>query len=564
MQVNLFFKQKKFCSGSQYEPFILKTDFFCCPSFVVLIMFLLLTQTMHGFAADEIKVKAEFRRFEKLDPDTILFKSGVGHGITIGDGEAVEFVIPAEFRGRVPDYSVIKHRKDRSFMEDPRAFDENSAWISVLFRDSATGIWHKWQDQFGPEKRAAVAPWFKPKQNTLYNFPEYVGRFMPDRVRVINRGSGDVDRAVASISSLEMVFLTAADRCTAENKTISADSRIKNTLAIEYSVAKPEGLELRPGHSIEFVFPAGFAGRNIASVILRHRKDPVFAVDQTYFDAFDPDAAYILCEAHSSIDQNWYRWADRSSFAKFSEVRTADNPENETLHNCLRTFGRIAPDRFRITNVAKGNPEKAIANFHGLEVVFEPVASVTQRIEKIFTPDTAFSDSRAGNPVPLLGGGPRLNGRFPGAVLLGAGRQARAAALAALPDQHYFEICEDPSPAGIETDGSLRLPLPPGCVIQQVELAIGDLDITSLEYNKDGYFGRSGSAQVSVSILKEGGSRIHLLENGNVGMAGWITCGGPVEKYVTGLHDSLLINVENDVAMLMAYGISLTDEIKKD
>jgi len=42
-------------------------------------------------------------------------------------------------------------------------------------------------------------------------------------------------------------------------------------------------------------------------------------------------------------------------------------------------------------------------------------------------------------------------------------------------------------------------------------------------------------------------------------MAGWITCGGPIEKYVTDSGDSLLISVENDVAMLMAYGISLSD-----
>lgn len=509
--------------------------------------------------AEATRVKAEFRKYERLDADTILFKSGVGHGITLTDGEAVEFVIPEGFRGRLPNYSVIKHRKDPVFIDDPRAYDEDSPWISVYFRDSATGIWHAWQDQFGPEKRAAVAPWFKPKQNTLYNFPEYVGRFSPDKVRVVNRGSGDLSRAVASINSLEIVYLTAEERCAGANKTIAADALVKNTLTIEYGVSSENGVELRPGHSIEFVFPAEFAGRNIASVILKHRKDPAFAADPSNYEAFDPDAAYILCEARSSLDKNWYRWADRSSFAKFSEVRTADNPENETLHNGLRTFGRIAPDRFRLTNVAKGNPDRAIASFHGLEIVFEPTASVTRRIEKIFTPETAFSNSKAGNPVPLLGGGPRLSGRFPGAVLLGAGRKERVAALAALPEQHRFETCEDPAPAVVNADGSLQIPLPAKCHIQQVELAIGDLDVTSLEFNKDGYFGRSGSAQVSVCILKSSGQQIELLKGGNVGMAGWIVCGGPVENYVTESGDSLLISVENDVAMLMAYGISLSD-----
>lgn len=509
-------------------------------------------------AADEVNVKAEFTRYEIIDADTISFRSGVGHGITIADKEAIEFVIPQAFRGRLPNYSVIRHRKDRSFMIDPRAFDDNSPWLSVHFRDAATGLWHIWQDQFGPEKRAAVAPWFKPKQNTLYNFPEYVGRFSPDRVRIVNRGSGDLSLAIASVSGLEITFLTDKDRCTKDEKVLLTDPEVKNTLTIEFAVEEPEGRQIRPGQTFEFVFPAGFTGRNITSVILKHRKDPMFAADPQDFDAFDPDAAYILCEARSSLDQNWYRWADRSSFAKFSEVRTADNPENETLHNGLRTFGRIQPDRFRITNVATGNPDMAVASFHGLEIVFEPTASAALRIEQIFTPDTAFSNSSTGTPVPLLGGGPRLNGRFPGALLLGPGIKERAAAIASLPEQHYFEICEDFSPAVIKADGSLLVPLPENCLVQQVELAIGDLDVTNLAFNKDGYFGRSGSAQVSVCILKRCGERIPLLKNGNVGMAGWIICGGTVEPHVTGPGDNILISVTNDVAMLMAYGISLS------
>jgi len=527
--------------------------------FCVLSCFIFVAIFTPVLLAEVNRVKAEFRKYERIDTDTILFKSGVGHGITLADGEAVEFVIPEEFRGRLPNYSVIKHRKDRSFIDDPLAYDENSPWISVYYRDSGTGVWHVWQDQFGPEKRAAVAPWFKPKQNTLYNFPEYVGRFSPDRVRVVNRGSGDLSRAVASVNSLEIVYLTAEERCVGANKTLAANALVKNTLTIEYSVSSKNGVELRPGHSIEFVFSAEFSGRNIASVILKHRKDQAFAADPENYEAFDPDAAYILCEARSSIDKNWYRWADRSSFAKFSEVRTPDNPENETLHNGLRTFGRIEPDRFRITNVAKGNPDRAIASFHGLEIVFEPAASVTHRIEKIFTPETAFSNAKAGTPVPLLGGGPRLGGRLPGAVLLGPGRKERVAALASLPEQHRFAVCEDTAPAVVNADGSLQIPLPGKYHVQQVELAIGDLDVTSLEFNKDGYFGRSGSAQVSVCILKSDGQRIELLKDGNVGMVGWITCGGPLENYVTDSGDSLLISVENDVAMLMAYGISLSD-----
>ncbi len=499
-------------------------------------------------------------RYSQTDEDSILFVAGTSMGMLIPAGQSLEFVIPAQFKERLPNFACIKHRKDDAFMADKAApLDPDSPWLTVDFHNPVTGEWVSWQDQFGREKRSARASFLKPKQNTLYNYPEYVGRFSPDRVRVTNRGSGKLADAVASFHSLELTYLTAGERSEAVKKTITGSYELLNSLTVRYTLDAQAGVELKPGSGIEFIFPQIFKDRDILHVVLKHRKDPRYAADPGNFDAIDPDAAYILCEARGSLDHLWYRWADRSSFAKFSEVRSADNPENETLHNGLRTFGRIKPDRFRITNVGTGNPEKAIASIHELEITFTPSASATRKIEHIFTPETAFGDVAAGKPVPLIGGGPRIGGKFPGAVLLGKNRHKRQQKIQALTEEYRFDVCASPTIGAITSNGNFLLSLPAGCRLEQVELVIGDLDLTSLEVNKDGYFGRSGSAQVSVQLVTSDGSNVALIENNNVGMAGMVICGGPVKEYFTGERDKLLIKVDNDEAFLMGFRITLSE-----
>ncbi len=520
--------------------------------------FLVLVIYLNPYIANGHQARAVFRHFVQTDEDSILFQPGFAPGILLPAGEFVEFIIPEEFRQRLPNYAVIKHRKDRSFIDDLTAFDENSPWISVQFRNPVNGQWHYWADQFGHEKRVAAASWRRPKQNTLYNFPEYVGNFAPDRIRVSNRGSGDLNQAVASFHSIEMVYLTGEDRCVDGIKRVFASGRQLNRLTFMYSLDEATGLELRPGQSFEFILPEAFAGHEILHFIVKHRKDPKFAADPENFDAYDENAAYILCEARSSKSFNWHRWADRSSFAKFSEVRHANNPENETLHNCLRTFGRIQPDMLRLTNVGKGDPTLAVANIHAIEVTFAPKAKIVKTMQEILTPETAFSNIAAGQPVPLLGGGPRIEGRFPGAVVLGSGRQARMHAISQLPERHRFETRAAVEFGRVTDEGHLLLSLPAGLRLEIIEFAIGDLDNTSLEYNKDGYFGRSGMAQASVYLVSSDGESIRLLENNNIGMAGWVICGGPLSSNLTRKGDSLLLKIENDEAMLMAYRLSFS------
>jgi len=491
------------------------------------------------------------------DNDSISFCTGTSMGILIPAGQSIEFIVPEAFKNRLPNFARIRHRKDRTFLAESAAeFDPDSPWLSVYFHNPRTSEWVVWQDQFGSKKRSAVCPPAAPKQNTLYNFPEFVGMFSPDRIRVYNHSEGDPARATASLHGIEVFYLSADNNSSekTQSKIVSNFEKL-NSATLKYSLDHQIGIELSPGENIEFEFPDEFKHRDIIQVVLKHRKDLAYAADPQDYNAFDPNAAYILCEAHNSLNKLWYKWADRSSIAKFSEVRAAENAENETLHNCLRTFGSIKPDKFRITNVGKGDPKMSTANIHELEIIFVPASQGGIKIERIFTPETAFSDMQAAKPVPLLGGGPRLGGRFPGAVLLGKNRAERAQRLQQLPEQFRFDLNNEHS-----ADGSMLIELPPGYKIELVELALGDLDITSLEHNKDGYFGRSGQAQASIFIVTAIGKNIALIRNNNIGMAGFVTCGGPVTEYISNSGDHLLIKITNDEAFLMGYRITLSKQ----
>jgi hypothetical protein len=502
--------------------------------------------------------RAIFTRHEIKDNDSIEFNLGRGRGLQLRNRQYFEFIIPESFQGRIPDYAYIHHRKEFVYFKpDENGMDNDNPWIQTAFRNFQTGEWKIWADQFGSKKRSAMRPDEKPKKNTLYNFLEHVGNFAPDRVRIFNLAEGNPELAVASIHKLGLVFLSQKDSDPLTNKVFTDYEKL-NRLTLRYDLDKKTGLKLLQNHSFEFVIPENFRNRSIFHIILKHRKDPIYAANPDDFDAFDPNAAYILCEARNQKTGYWHKWADRSSLAKFSEVRTADNPEDETLHNCLRTFGQIEPDRFRLTNVGKGDPDKCIANVHAVEIMFAPDLKNSETIEKIFTPDTSFSRPDLGRPVPLLGGGPRLSGRFPGALVLGKGHEQRIKAIENLPEKHQFETG---SRLGenyqIDTNGDLLIKLPSQRAIESIELAIGDLDITSLEYNKDGYFGRSGKAEVSIFIEKQNRESIPLLLKNNLGMAGMVLCGGPGFDYLTDPGDRLRIVVSNDIAFLMGFRILL-------
>jgi hypothetical protein len=189
-----------------------------------------------------------------------------------------------------------------------------------------------------------------------------------------------------------------------------------------------------------------------------------------------------------------------------------------------------------------------------------PAVKDTTCIERIYTPETVFNNMASNILVPLFGGGARLGGKFPGAIALGIRANQRINAIAQLTDRLRFSTGEKPGEGSyLDGLGRLHIALPANKKLVQFEAALGDLDITSMKYNKDGYFGRSGKAEASIFIRnKDVASRSFcLIARNNIGMAGLIATGAPNNDFTTIEGDEIIIQVDFDVAFLMGFRIRM-------
>ncbi len=127
-----------------------------------------------------------------------------------------------------------------------------------------------------------------------------------------------------------------------------------------------------------------------------------------------------------------------------------------------------------------------------------------------------------------------------------------------MPQKHRFTVAANHgNNYKVNNKGELLIDLPASRLLHSVELAIGDLDVTNMALNKDGYFGRSGQAQAAIFLLRNNKKPVVLITDNNVGMAGLITCGGPIPEIVTTKNCKLKIKIKNDNAFLMGFRILL-------
>ncbi len=503
----------------------------------------------------------QFKKWKELDIDTVEYISESRCGLKLPPDQYFEFLIPQKFKTRKINYVYIEHRKNPLYFDpDQNGMDKSNPWIRVKAHDLKNDQWKTWKDQFGSDKRSANRLPTKPKKNTLYNFPQFVGDFLVDALRVENHATGNKNLAASYIHKVGISFLGEGNRVPKENIKLFKRYKQLNSMAIRYTLDSSKGLELEQNHSFDFLIPKKFQNKHLLYAVLKHRKDPSRAVNPEDPEAFDPNAAYILCELKNKATGLWHKWVDRSSKAKFSEIRPKTNPEDETLHNGLRTFGMIYGEKFRLTNIGKGEFSKTTANIHELELVFIPDYKNPQFLEKIFTPETAFNDIEKGLLVPLFGGGARLGGQFPGAILLGARTMLRKEKLSQLPEKAKFTLTNDPGEgASLDSMGRLHIDLPPKMHFVQFEAALGDLDITSMEFNKDGYFGRSGKAEATVFLRNKFSPERNfvLISRNNIGMAGLLATGAPNCNFETIDGDEIVLQIDFDAAFLMGYRICL-------
>jgi len=496
------------------------------------------------------------------DADTVSFRSVASEGALLGSNGTMWCPLPRRFSHRILQYVTVRNRKEDGHSAR-EAGTGKPAWMSLRARIHGTDEWVTWSDQFGALK---AVPYASPDQlnwSSYLGFNERVGNRGIDGVLVANQSNGSCPAAPIRIHEMQLVFLHSGSRGVTDRMFDLSKARQLNGLTWCYRLDSARGLSLAPGHSFVFELPK-VAYPWIGSLALKHRKDPeLLPGGESSMDTWDQNPAYVRVEIHDAKSGQWIRWADRWGSDKFAEARPADNPEDETLHSCLRAFGRILADKARITNVSKGDPVRSEARIHEFQVSYYPERSGVDSFEHIFTPETVFPDPENKVMVALQGGGERLEGRYPAAIPLGPGYRSRVAAIAALPSGHSFPMTIDPpAPGRRDGLGRLIIPLPEKGRLIMGELAIGDLDVTTMTKNKDGGFGRTGRAELSVRLHNRTvpGRDFPALIRYNIGPAGSIIFGAPRGAESLQRGDELVVSVDFDVAFLMGYRISCSGD----
>ncbi len=330
--------------------------------------------------------------------------------------------------------------------------------------------------------------------------------------------------------------------------------------SVTFLINQQYGDELKSGERWVFMVPRRYKKRILNYAILKHRKDKKYI--STNRNQWDPNGAYLLFKAHNCDEKKWYTWYDRFGSRKFAEHRSADDPEHETFHDCLKVMGPIQPDMVSLENHGQGDIRLAVANVHELELVFFPRISGTVSFEQIFTPGTRFINQGDGTLEYFSGGGPDHGGRYPWAVLLGAGRKRQAVLVQALVTPHRFPTSLDAGPWGhLDGRGRLHISLPPGYRLDYLELFTGDTDISNTRPDSATITERTGWARLNVwlgNVHNITGKRFYFIVDYNVPPAG-IVAGVPRDAF-SEIHpgDEIIVESLYDTTYLMAYRLTLT------
>jgi len=316
---------------------------------------------------------------------------------------------------------------------------------------------------------------------------------------------------------------------------------------INYPIPQYEGRKLRPGHQLMFKIPEEFKERIVRDVILRHRKDSKYAVD-IGSDKWDPNGAYSRVELHNSGSGEWIGWKDPKGYKtdKFAEPRSAENPEEEVLHDWIATVGAISADAVRVTNVGD-NPKFSISNVHGLEIVFYPEFKSVDFKETIYTPGTKFIDLEKGELMPSYGGGSFNEGKYFGAIALNKSGPT------------LYELGENPGTEAKMGNNRLVIKLDSGKKLLQVEVAVGDTEHLDHINPKTKRNTRLGYAKLNIGIRRAGTSYYDVewfVKGANVPPQGVIAGGPHLEKSGVEFEDELVVESQADTAYVMGWRLT--------
>lgn len=297
-----------------------------------------------------------------------------------------------------------------------------------------------------------------------------------------------------------------------------------NSLSLEYNI--PE-IILNPRDILYFYIPEKFKDMTLSWLGFSHRQDEENSTSRD----LNPGLTSALVYSSSKPGDEFRHWGGPASgplASKFAE--RGIYPEYDALYewplkghrgfvNKKKSFELISPNVVRIQNVGTD-----LVHFSKLDLKINP-SKYSIIKDSIFTKKSKFGaiETMKGR---FYGGGQRLRGTFPNAIVLTAKSTPRQPKLPS-----NFRVLKN----------KLKIALIPNEKFSFIQIMCGD-SYPDRIINRDGGYGTSGNARINISIKNRYSGKSRLLaKNINIPPEGIITSSALDEDTIVEAGDELII-----------------------
>ena len=351
-------------------------------------------------------------------------------------------------------------------------------------------------------------------------------------------------------------------------KIVKTFDKPTETTCNSFTYRFPE-VNLEPGESLYVAVPKEYQNRPMTLAILEHRQDPDLPSNKGFqvgVHSTPPGrTSYQILTKNEKNENEWRYYQNPNGGGKGSKFAEPNmRAEVETLYGVYK-YGHCQAETdecstkllnigsaLRMNSIEKdpargGNP--VLVRAVKMEVA---APKATEQIVGTFSKGTDL-----GEPVTekgqKFGGGQTHGGLFPGALVLGYGNSGEA----------YGTNGKAKLPAGWKVvDNRLIIPVPPGKMISNIEVAAGDSHPDGIS-NEDGGTGTKGWAKMNIFLDRANGIRDVMANRSNVPPQG-VMMGAPKDcSYVSAQGDQIVIESLNDTSYVMAVRLLLRDAPKK-
>ncbi|MEE2904239.1 MAG: hypothetical protein VYC39_18065 [Myxococcota bacterium] len=379
-----------------------------------------------------------------------------------------------------------------------------------------------------------------------------------DRVSVDSNGAPSISPGLATTApshSSGQVIKALAQNESSEVKSVEMLSKPHKTTSVSFSyrTGDSRGRKLKPGEQMLLEIPPQFRDRPIRFAVLKHRQDRDETTAPEGDSKWDANPGVTSLQVHApsfDSDNSWRYWkapwgSSGQAGGKYAEHRSASDPEVENMFDWIR-HGHSAvgasgvskeplfADAIKVVSVGK-DPVRV----HQVDMMFLPERPDSTD-EQIFSSGTVFGDPWSAEGR-AYGGGPRFQGKYPGALALG-GRKNN--------DSEVLNKVQS-KPGWALENGQLEIELSNTKQFTGVEVACGDTHPDG-KRNKDGHVGTLGWSKLSMGIRRAGSTKVDwFIDRQGVPPEGVLFGGPTMENFTAKPGDKLIVRADSDTTYVM-------------